>query len=103
MSLTAILPTSRRSLASVAPSMLSVEHEFCVSLLREDVRLVPELLRRAFGLALGVDDGRAWPELAVLSAIAHGKTAPPEDAAAIGVAALAAAARLDDDRGPVVR
>jgi hypothetical protein len=194
--------------------VLSVQHEFCVSLLREDVRLVPELLRRAFGLTLGhgialvegaeslgtvtpteyradavlvrrddsggiveafvlevqlrrdarkrytwpqyvtglharlrcpvtlvvfapsvstarwcampidvrrgrtvvsplvigpaevpkimrVEEGRAWPELAVLSAIAHGKTAPPEDAAAIGVAAIAAAAKLDDERGPL--
>lgn len=194
--------------------MLSVEHQFCVSLLREDVRLLPELLRRAFGLALGqsitlveasesvaevappeyradavlvrrdgggeiveafvlevqlrrdarkrytwpqyvtavrarlecpvtlvafapnlatarwcaspidigrkrgvvaplvigpaevpmitrADEAQSWPELAVLSAIAHGKAAAPEDAAAIGVAALAAAANLDDERGPL--
>jgi hypothetical protein len=45
-----------------------------------------------------LDDAIAWPELAVLSAIVHGQRNDADEAAAVGVAALAAVARLDDTR-----
>jgi len=65
-----------------------------------DGLIVPWVLRAAdIPAIVSVEEGMAHPELAVLSALAHGRDPDPDRAAKIALAAQGAVGRLDSGRG----
>jgi len=65
-----------------------------------DSRIVPWVLHAAnIPEIVSVEEGKAYPELAVLSALAHGNDSDPDRAAKIALVAQGAVGKLDSDRG----